>query len=343
MISTMLVGTLMFRPAYHVSAYRPLGGLVMRTKKMATKKIKMNNKKMYLDAFELSSEPKTDNQMVYYQSLNNEAHDIVMVSGPAGTGKTHFACEHAIEKLAANDINRIVITRPIVSVDNEEMGFLPGTINSKMAPWTRPIFDLFSDYYDTRQIERMVADNVIEISPIAYMRGRTFKRCFVIADEMQNSTPTQMKMLLTRLGEGSRMVITGDPEQTDLKDQQNGFSDFLGKYRSFSKRKNPVTNIDLVSLTQQDIVRSEVVKSVIDIYDFDDRKEPKFSSDKVKSAIDQLMKHNSSSVTNRIVNVSNDCAMIPKSEISKGENLNRRANASRQGGYERNDDENVTL
>ena len=164
-----------------------------------------------------------------------------------GTGKTHFACEEAINMLSNDEINRVVITRPIVSVDNEEMGFLPGTINRKMAPWTRPIFDIFLEYYDQRQIDRMVMDGIIEIAPIAYMRGRTFKRCFVIADEMQNNTPIQMKMLLTRLGEESRIVLTGDLKQTDLKDQENGFQDFLNRYKTRILRKGSFKNIDLIN------------------------------------------------------------------------------------------------
>ena len=225
--------------------------------------------------------------------------------------------------LSNNEINRVVITRPIVSVDNEEMGFLPGTINRKMAPWTRPIFDIFLEYYDQRQIDRMVTDGIIEIAPIAYMRGRTFKRCFVIADEMQNSTPIQMKMLLTRMGQETRVVLTGDLRQTDLKDQENGFQDFLTRYKTYVLRKGPVKNIDLVNFTKKDVMRSDVVKSVIDIYD---ESKP---NKKVETAIESTMKNNSSNTIkpvpdnaeNKIIRKSpvsnNDCAMIPKGHGSK--------------------------
>ena len=150
----------------------------------------------------------------YLELLKNPRKFIVFAIGPAGTGKTMLAVQMAIKLFKEGAISKIIVTRPAVSVD-EEHGFLPGTLNQKMEPWTRPIFDVFEEYYHPREIAEMLEDGVIEISPLAYMRGRTFKNAFVIADEMQNATPSQMKMLLTRLGENSRMVVTGDLNQAD--------------------------------------------------------------------------------------------------------------------------------
>ena len=139
---------------------------------------------------------------------------IVLGMGPAGTGKTFIACHTAVEQLKSTKIEKIIITRPIVSVE-ENMGFLPGSINEKMDPFTRPIFDVLSSSYDKKEIQLLIKKNIIEISPLGFMRGRTFDNAFIIADEMQNSSPNQMKMLLTRIGENSKLVITGDLEQSD--------------------------------------------------------------------------------------------------------------------------------
>ena len=152
--------------------------------------------------------PKTLNQQLYVDYIKNRNVSLVFGVGPAGSGKTLFACSSAIQELKQGYVDRIIITRPIISVD-EELGFLPGSIEQKMNPWTRPIFDIFSEFVSISKIKHMVDNGVIEISPLAFMRGRTFKRCFIIADEMQNSSPKQMKMLLTRLGDDSRMVVTG--------------------------------------------------------------------------------------------------------------------------------------
>jgi len=152
-----------------------------------------------------------------------------------------------------------VVTRPAVSVD-EDHGFLPGTLEQKMAPWTRPIFDVLAEYYYARDIENMIREGVIEISPLAYMRGRTFKKAYIIADEMQNATPNQMKMLLTRLGEGSKMVVTGDLRQADRL-EDNGLIDFTERLAN--------KQLDLLSVVQfgmKDIERHEAVKEVLSIY-----------------------------------------------------------------------------
>jgi phosphate starvation-inducible protein PhoH len=149
--------------------------------------------------------PKTANQKIYCNCLSDINASIVLGVGPAGTGKTLFACTSAIQMLQRGDIHKIVLTRPVVAVE-EELGFLPGNMVMKMDPWTRPIFDIFLEFYAQKDIDAMVQSGTIEISPLAYMRGRTFKRAFIIADEMQNSSPNQMLMLITRIGDGLSLI-----------------------------------------------------------------------------------------------------------------------------------------
>ena len=158
--------------------------------------------------------PKNLRQEDYIAMLDENSKHIVFAMGPAGTGKTLLGVLAAIRDLRSGKCEKIIVTRPAVSVD-EQHGFLPGTLVEKMAPWTRPIFDVFEEYWSPQQIEAMITDGVIEIAPLAYMRGRTFKNCYIIADEMQNATPSQMKMLLTRIGTGSRIVVTGELNQHD--------------------------------------------------------------------------------------------------------------------------------
>lgn len=160
--------------------------------------------------------------------------------------------------------NNIVITRPVVPVENEDIGFLPGDIQHKMDPWTRPIFDIFSEFFSQKEIKSMISNRVIEISPLAYMRGRTFKDTFIIADEMQNSTPSQMLMLSTRIGENSKLVITGDLKQSD-RNSQNGLFDIIQKIKSYSASKNNI-NISMIEMDIHDVQRSPIVKQIIDIY-----------------------------------------------------------------------------
>lgn len=203
--------------------------------------------------------PRNKNQETYLQKLQDERKNIVFAIGPAGTGKTLLAVLNGIKLLQEGVIDKIIVTRPAVSVD-EDIGFLPGTLNEKMAPWTRPIFDVLGEYYQTKEIAQMLEDGIIEISPLAYMRGRTFKNAYIIADEMQNATQNQMKMLLTRLGENSTMVVTGDLAQADrLKD--NGLIDFVGKIEG---RK--LQHIDVVRFDQKDIERHKAVAEVLNLY-----------------------------------------------------------------------------
>ena len=158
--------------------------------------------------------PQSRNQEKYIIQLTDPETDIVMVSGPAGTGKTYLAMLAAIQAMRRGDCKKILLTRPAVAVDDEKHGFLPGDLNSKMEPWTKPLMDVITEYYSPKEVVRMLEEQIIEISPLAYMRGRTFKNAWIIADEMQNATPNQIKMLLTRLGDGSKIVVTGDTNAT---------------------------------------------------------------------------------------------------------------------------------
>ena len=171
-----------------------------------------------------------------------------------------LAVQHGIKLFQEGVVDKIVVTRPAVSVD-EDLGFLPGTLNEKMAPWTRPIFDVFAEYYQQKDIARMLEEGVIEISPLAYMRGRTFKNAYIVADEMQNATVNQMKMLLTRLGENSKMVVTGDLAQADRLNDNGliNFCNLLGERTAYR-------HIDIVQFDQRDIERHEAVKEVLKIY-----------------------------------------------------------------------------
>lgn len=203
--------------------------------------------------------PRTKNQENYVQKLEDERKTIVFAIGPAGTGKTIMAVMHGIKLMQEGVIEKIIVTRPAVSVD-EDLGFLPGTLNEKMAPWTRPIFDVLSEYYDQKTVESMLYEGTIEIAPLGFMRGRTFKNAYIIADEMQNATQNQMKMLLTRIGEGSKMVVTGDLAQADRL-QDNGLIDFTQRLESRNCQR-----IDVAKFDHKDIVRHPAVKEVLNLY-----------------------------------------------------------------------------
>ena len=203
--------------------------------------------------------PRNRNQEQYVLTLLDPKKDIVFGVGPAGTGKTLLAVQVAVKLFKEGKVDKIIVTRPAVSVD-EDLGHLPGTLEEKMAPWTRPIFDVLREYFNAREIEGMISEGVIEISPLAYMRGRTFKQSFILADEMQNATPNQMKMLLTRLGEGSMMAVTGDFNQADRR-EDNGLIDFTRLLR-----KSESKHLDVVQFERGDIERHEAVKEVLEVY-----------------------------------------------------------------------------
>lgn len=205
--------------------------------------------------------PKSKGQERLVLSLLNDDTVITAAVGPAGTGKTYLAMQAAIKALRARQIDRIILTRPAVGVEDEQHGFLPGTLEQKMAPWTRPLLDVLREYYHPREITKMLEDEVIEISPLAYMRGRTFKNAWIIADEMQNATPGQMKMLLTRVGQGSKITVTGDVEQADRCQNDNGLLDLVDRLKS-----QQVTGLDVVKLNGRDIQRHPMISSLLGLY-----------------------------------------------------------------------------
>jgi len=210
--------------------------------------------------------PKNIHQEMYCKMLKTKSRKIVIANGPAGTGKTLFATEFGIRYFLTNTYEKLIFTRPSVSVD-EELGFLPGTLEEKMAPWVRPIYDVLYNFLSPKEVMQLMEEKVIEIAPLGYMRGRTFKNAWIVADEMQNSTVSQMKMLLTRLGENSRLVVTGDLQQFDRAFEQNGLEDFLRKFRAKSEALK-TESIVAFEFEKSDIQREEVVKEVLDIYDF---------------------------------------------------------------------------
>lgn len=202
--------------------------------------------------------PKNLAQEAYIDALEDSKINIVFATGPAGTGKTMLAVLTAIKQLQHNEIQKIVITRPAVSVD-EQHGFLPGTLIEKMQPWVLPILDYFYEYYHKKEVLSMMEEGVIDISPLAYMRGRTLKHSFIIGDEVQNTLPSQMKMLLTRIGEGSKIVVTGDMAQHDRGYEQNGLKDILD-------RMTPSSRIAVCQFGDCDVERHPVIETILKFY-----------------------------------------------------------------------------
>lgn len=205
--------------------------------------------------------PKSLNQENYILALTNTKTDVVVVTGPAGTGKTYLATLAAIQSLREGTIERIILSRPAIGVDDEKHGFLPGDINAKMEPWTRPLLDVLREYYSIKEIEYMLQEQIIEIAPLAFMRGRTFKNAFIILDEAQNATPSQIKMLLTRIGENSKIIVTGDIEQTDRKKLDNGLMDLEYKLQNFH-----VPGLELCKFDINDVQRHTIIEHIIKLY-----------------------------------------------------------------------------
>jgi phosphate starvation-inducible PhoH-like protein len=206
--------------------------------------------------------PKSLKQEEYIDLLLDPSKLVIFATGPAGTGKTMLAVLAAIKAFKEGECEKIIITRPAVGVDDEKHGFLPGDLNEKMAPWTRPIFDVMKEYYSPREIALMLEDETIEISPLAFLRGRTFKNAWIIFDEAQNSTTNQMKMVLTRIGDNSKMVITGDLNQNDRKfATENGLREFIALLQQSKSRM-----ISVVDFGVKDIMRHAVVREVLELY-----------------------------------------------------------------------------
>ena len=254
--------------------------------------------------------PRSANQKKYVQYLEDPTVSILLGVGPAGTGKTLFACSAAVQEMRRGSVQKIILTRPVVPVE-EDIGFLPGSLINKMDPWTRPIFDILGEFYSKRDIDIMLDSGAIEISPLAFMRGRTFKRAFVIADEMQNSSPNQMLMLTTRLGQSSKMVITGDLAQSDRPIQHNGLADLMGKLRAYPGEMN---TIQMVEMGRQDVERSAAVAKILDIYGFiPPLHKPLSKMDETVDPValnkieEEILDKSYSSTTLPV----NDCALIP--------------------------------
>jgi phosphate starvation-inducible protein PhoH and related proteins len=205
--------------------------------------------------------PKSRAQERLVLSLFDPETHITIAVGPAGTGKTYLAMQAAIQALRTGAVDRIILTRPAVGVDEEQHGFLPGDLNQKMEPWTRPLLDVLHEYYSPKDVAQMLADKIIEISPLAYMRGRNFKSAYIIADEMQNATPGQTKMLMTRIGQGSRIVLTGDTNQADRTNTNNGLLDICQKLKN-----NDTVGIRVCELGLRDIQRHPIIGKILNLY-----------------------------------------------------------------------------
>jgi phosphate starvation-inducible PhoH-like protein len=203
-------------------------------------------------------EPRTENQRRYLEAI--EKNPLVFGVGPGGTGKTYLAVAAAVRALRAGTCRRLIVTRPVVEA-GERLGFLPGDVQAKLNPYMRPIYDALYDQLDFEEVARLEESGILEIAPLAYMRGRTLSHAFAILDEGQNTTISQMKMFLTRLGEGSRMVVTGDPTQNDLeRDQRSGLLDAAARLKGWQ-------DIAVIEFGARDIVRHPLVEQIVRAYE----------------------------------------------------------------------------
>jgi phosphate starvation-inducible PhoH-like protein len=205
--------------------------------------------------------PKSLAQEKLILSLTDPNTYVTVAVGPAGTGKSYLAMLAALKAFKSGECQKIILTRPAVGVEDEKHGFLPGDLNKKMEPWTRPLLDIMKEFYHPKDVMKMIEDEVIEISPLAFMRGRTFKNAWIVADEMQNATPNQVKMLLTRIGENSKIIVTGDVEQTDKNTSNNGLLDLCAKLKA-----SKFAGLEVCELGVRDVQRHPIISSVLRLY-----------------------------------------------------------------------------
>ena len=202
--------------------------------------------------------PKNLAQERYIDCLENTNINIVFACGYAGSGKTYLATLYAIQCLKQGLCDKIVVSRPNIAVDDRDIGALPGDIYKKMAPWTKPVLDVFEEYFSVKEITSMIEDNIIELVPLAYIRGRTFKNSIIILDEAQNTTKSSMLSALTRIGEGSKMIITGDTRQSD-RGKTNGLTDFLDRYINSER-------ITICYFDKTSVERHPVIGEILNLY-----------------------------------------------------------------------------
>ena len=218
-------------------------------------------------------EPRSENQKAYVEAIG--LNDLVFGVGPAGTGKTYLAVASAVSLLKSGAVRKVILARPAVEA-GEKLGFLPGDLEAKVNPYLRPLLDALQDMIDFQTLKRFMASDVIEVSPLAFMRGRTLNDAVVILDEAQNATKTQMKMILTRLGQRSKMIITGDTTQIDLPDpRESGLIDAIRRLRR-------VRGVATIALTGEDIVRHDLVQRIVEAYGEDDRRRGSGLSDELE-------------------------------------------------------------
>ncbi len=207
---------------------------------------------------------RTPAQKVYIDALENPQKHIVVAHGSAGSGKTKIAIDIGVKHFLQKDIDRIVITRPVVPVGSD-IGFLPGNLEQKMKPWLMPVYDALSNHFDSQQLDRLTKTRCLEIAPLTYMRGRTFENCWIVCDEAQNCTPTQLLMILTRIGKNSKLIITGDPEQYDYTNANsiNGLSDLIDRLEHDSVGNDGVVS---VKFSSSDIERHHIIPYILHLY-----------------------------------------------------------------------------
>jgi phosphate starvation-inducible PhoH-like protein len=206
--------------------------------------------------------PRNIKQQNYINLLKGEFPYVVVSQGSAGTGKTMLATHIGVKRLKSGNIRKLIITRPTVSV-GQDLGFLPGTLNEKMMPWLRPIYDALEYHYPKSKIEKMISDDIIELSSIAHMRGRTLEDSYIICDEAQNCTSSQMLMMLTRIGPNSKMVITGDPTQNDYPNSINGLEDLISRLNKCEYDEQFISKIEF---DEHDVVRHPVIPFILELY-----------------------------------------------------------------------------